>query len=255
VGGCQLLAACAIIAATEQADIMKLLAIQHDEYDDPGSVIEWALKHNHTLTTIVLTKGEELPDSLDFDILFIMGGTMNVYEEDKFPWLTGEKIFIKKAIDAGKIVIGFCLGGQLLAVVLGGKVTKNKETEIGWRPVYFNKTAREHPVLSVFKDSAVIFQWHSDTFSVLPENGRLIASNEACAHHGFIYKNNVFAFQFHLETTHQMIYFFTREHEKNGDKGLYIQSAEEIRNHPEYIAENNRLMFEFLDRIAKNSIF
>jgi GMP synthase-like glutamine amidotransferase len=198
-----------------------------------------------------MTKGEELPRSLDFAILFIMGGTMNVYEEEKFPWLAKEKIFIKKAIDAGKTVIGFCLGGQLLAVVLGGKVTKNKETEIGWRSVRFNNTAQEDPVLSVFKDSAVIFQWHSDTFHILPENAALIASNDACARHGFTYNNNVFAFQFHLETTYPMLYFFAREHEKNGTAGPFIQSAGEIRKQHENIGENNRLMFEFLDRIVK----
>lgn len=230
---------------------MKLLVLQHDEYDDAGSIIEWAMKHEHALTTVVLTKNESLPASLDFDILVIMGGTMNVYEEDKFPWLAGEKVFIKKAVDAGKIVIGFCLGGQLLAAALGGKVTRNKETEIGWFPVRFNKTAQEHPVLSVFNESAVIFQWHSDTFSVLPENAKLIASNDACARHGFIYNDNVFAFQFHLETTYQMIYFLAREHDKNSDKGLYIQNAQKIKKHHEYIAANNKLMFAFLDRIVE----
>jgi GMP synthase-like glutamine amidotransferase len=229
---------------------MKLLALQHDEYDDAGSIIEWALKNNHTLTTVVLTKGEKLPPDLDFDILFIMGGTMNVYEEDKFPWLAEEKVFIKKAVEAGKIAVGFCLGGQLLAVALGGKVTRNEETEIGWRTVNFNKTVQEHPVLSVFGESAVIFQWHSDTFSVLPENARLIASNDVCAHHGFIYGNNVFAFQFHLELTYQMAYLFAGELDKTGEKGRYVQSGEEIRRRHGYIAENNKLMFEFLDKLA-----
>jgi GMP synthase-like glutamine amidotransferase len=124
---------------------MKLLALQHDDYDDAGSIIEWALSHNHSLTTVVLTKGEEIPASLDFDILFIMGGTMNVYEEDRFPWLAEEKVFIKKAADSGKTVVGFCLGGQLLAVVLGGEVTRNRETEAGWRIVNFNEPPRGKP--------------------------------------------------------------------------------------------------------------
>jgi GMP synthase-like glutamine amidotransferase len=231
---------------------MKLLVLQHDDYDDAGSIIEWALSHNHSLTTVVLTKGEELPVSLDFDILFIMGGTMNVYEEDRFPWLAKEKSFIKKVVDSGKTVAGFCLGGQLLAVVLGGEVTRNRETEAGWRIVKFNKTAREHPVLSVFGENAVIFQWHSDTFSVLPENALLIASNDACSHQGFIYGNNVYAFQFHLELTHQITYYFARELEKSGEQGVYVQSGDEIRKQYRNIAANNTLMFAFLDRIAED---
>jgi GMP synthase-like glutamine amidotransferase len=229
---------------------MKLLTFQHDEYNDSGSIIEWALKNNHTLETVVLIKGEKPPSDPDFDILFIMGGTMNVYEEDKFPWLAEEKAFIKKAVEAGKTAVGFCLGGQLLAAVLGGKVTRNNETEIGWRTINFNKTAQEHSVLSVFGESSVIFQWHSDTFSVLPQNAKLIASNDVCAHHGFIYNDNVFAFQFHLELTYQMIYSFSRELEKTGEKGAYVQSGEEIRRQHGYITENNKLMFGFLDKLV-----
>ncbi|MDR2785109.1 MAG: type 1 glutamine amidotransferase [Treponema sp.] len=230
---------------------MELLVLQHDEYDDAGSITEWALKNNHILTTVVLIKGEKLPPDTGFDILFIMGGTMNVYEEEKFPWFAEEKTFIKKAVGAGKIAVGFCLGGQLLAAVLGGKVTKNEHAEIGWRMVQFNKTAREHPVLSVFGDSAVIFQWHSDSFGILPENAELTAFNDACPHHGFIYGNNVFAFQFHLELTYQMVYSFTRELEKTGEKGIYVQSADEIRRRHDRVIENNKLMFDFLDRLEK----
>jgi GMP synthase-like glutamine amidotransferase len=231
---------------------MKLLALQHDEYDDAGSIIEWALRHDHKLTTVVLTKGGKLPASVDFDIIFIMGGTMNVYEEKKFPWLAEEKVFVKKAVDAGKMVIGFCLGGQMLAVALGGTVTRNNETEIGWWTVNFNKTAREHPVMSAFGENAVIFQWHSDTFSVLPENALPLASSDACANHGFIYGNNVYAFQFHLELTCQMMYYFTEELEKSGEKGRFVQSGEEIRKQYRRIEVNKKLMFEFLDRIAEN---
>jgi GMP synthase-like glutamine amidotransferase len=233
--------------------VLKLLALQHDEYDDAGSIIEWAARRGHSLETVVLTRGGKLPPSLDFDILFIMGGTMNVYAEDKFPWLAEEKVFIKKAVEAGKTAVGFCLGGQLLAAALGGRVTRNKETEIGWRTVNFNKTAQEHPVLSVFGESAVIFQWHSDTFSVLPENAKLIASNDVCAHHGFIYNDNVFAFQFHLELTYQIAYYFANELEKSAEIGDCVQNVDEIRRRHGHIVENNKLMFEFLDKLVENN--
>jgi len=241
---------------------MKLLVLQQDEYDDAGSIIEWAFRRAHTLKTIVLTKGEALPaalpgemtgalpEALDFDILFIMGGTMNVDEEGEFPWLAEEKAFIKRVIDAGKIVVGFCLGGQLIACALGGKVTKSAEPELGWHKVNFNKTAQTHPVLSVFGESAVIFQWHGDTFSVLPEGAALIAENPACAHHGFIYGNNVYAFQFHLELTYQMLYFFARQHESPQYQGPFVQRSDEIIKNYEYLLSNNKLMFDFLDRLV-----
>jgi GMP synthase-like glutamine amidotransferase len=84
----------------------------------------------------------------------------------------------------------------------------------------------------------------------LPENAKLIASNNACVHHGFIYNDNVFAFQFHLELTYQMAYSFARELEKSSEKGVYVQSGEEIRKQHGYINENNKLMFRFLDKLT-----
>ena len=71
----------------------------------------------------------------ELDWLFILGGPMNVYEENRYPWLAREKRFIGEALHGGKVVIGICLGAQLLACVLGAKVTRNPCVEIGWYPV------------------------------------------------------------------------------------------------------------------------
>ena len=72
-----------------------------------------------------------------------MGGPMGVYDEMKFDWLPAEKEFIRDAIQAGKTVIGICLGAQLIASSLGAKVYPNAEKEIGVVSSFFNRIRNE----------------------------------------------------------------------------------------------------------------
>jgi GMP synthase-like glutamine amidotransferase len=232
---------------------MKIYCLQHDKDCPAGSILLWAQKKNHSISIIKLHQGQTLPTDLDFDWLIILGGDMNVYQDDKYQWLKAEKEFIKKSVCAGKIAIGFCLGGQLLADVLGGKVTENTQIELGWHKIFFNDIARKHKVLSVFKDSKIIFQWHKDTFSRLPQDALLIAENEICKNQGFIYKDNVFAFQFHLEVTEEIVSNFASDRAKHLFDIRYAQSKEEILEKISYAGENISLMFNFLDALEKET--
>ena len=85
---------------------------------------------------------------------------MNVYENEKFPWLVEEKEFIRKAISESKIVLGICLGAQLIADVLGGKIYKNEFNEIGWYPVSLTEDAQQSAVFNSLPDEFVPFHWH-----------------------------------------------------------------------------------------------
>lgn len=102
----------------------------------------------------------------DFDWLIIMRGSMNIYEEEKYPWLAVEKKFIARTIESGKIVLGICLGSQLIADVLGGRVSRNKYRELGWFPVTLTKEAKDSPVFSALPARFNVFQWHGDTFKI-----------------------------------------------------------------------------------------
>jgi GMP synthase-like glutamine amidotransferase len=227
---------------------MKIHILQHEYLSDGEAVIAWAERNNYPVTRTRFYLNEKLPE-IDFDLLCIMGGTMNVYEEDKFPWLIEEKIFIKKVFSLGKKITGFCLGAQLLAVVLGGKVTKNQELEIGWHSVSFSDAARKNPALNFLPEKAIVFQWHEDTFSALPPGAVRIASNAACSNQGFAYNDTVAAFQFHFEINTAEFEFLVKEREEKKYSGKYVQTAEEIRGHAEFVEQNNRLLFQFLDTL------
>jgi GMP synthase-like glutamine amidotransferase len=239
---------------------MKIHYIQHEEFETPGSILVWAGKQGHTVTRTLIylqTAGNDrgngeavLPAMNDFDWLVIMGGSMNVYEEDKYPWLTAEKRFIAEAVRAGKTVLGLCLGAQLLAAALGGRVTRNRYREIGWRPIRLTRAARENPCLSFLPEEPVVFQWHGDTFSELPPGALLLAESEACAHQAFVYRERVFAFQFHLENSEAILRGLVENCAAELTPDPYVQSPGELLAHPEYIAACEAWMDEFLTRLA-----
>lgn len=230
---------------------MRLHYLQHVPFENPGSILTWARENGHVVTNTRLYQNDPLPGQRDFDWLVVMGGPMNIYEEDLYPWLAAEKRFIRQTIEAGKVVIGLCLGGQLIADVIGGKVTQNPCKEIGWLPIRLSEQARISPLFSFFPEQPIVFQWHGDTFSVLPQDAACIAQSDACKHQAFIYKNRVFGFQYHLENTPEIIADLVKHCGEEMVPGAYVQTPEELLSHPEYVEQNNRWMALFLTQLEE----
>jgi GMP synthase-like glutamine amidotransferase len=228
---------------------MRIHYLQHVSFENPGSILVWAQNNGHEVSKTLLYQDEALPAQSDFDWLVVMGGPMNIYEEEDYPWLLREKSFIQAAIAGGKVVIGLCLGGQLIADVIGGQVTKNHCREIGWFPVRFSEAARKSPLFSFFPPEPMVFQWHGDTFSVLPEEAELVAANEACGHQAFVYRGRVFGFQFHLENTLPIIAGLVDNCRAEMIPDRYVQTPEQLLAHPEYIRQDNEWMRIFLTRL------
>lgn len=180
---------------------MKIHCLQHVPFEGPAAITEWATQHNHSLSICKLFAGETPPPPADYDLLLIMGGPMNIYEHDAYPWLTPEKSCIRSAIDAGKIVVGICLGAQLIADVLGASVTSGNPAEITWAPI------RRHPECPSnfpLPDNLTVLHWHGDRFDI-PAGAHLLASSDGCPNQGFLYQNHVLAWQCHLEVTPESV--------------------------------------------------
>jgi GMP synthase-like glutamine amidotransferase len=228
---------------------MKIHYLQHVPFENPGSILVWAQNNGHGVSNTLLYQNEPFPEQTDFDWLIVMGGPMNIYEEEKYSWLTREKRFIKEAIEHKKVVIGLCLGSQLIADVIGGKVTQNPHREIGWFSVRLCEAARKNPLFSFLPHEPVVFQWHGDTFSTLPEEAELVAESDACAHQAFVYRSRIFGFQFHLENTMPIIERLVENCREEIIPGEYVQPPEELLSHPEYIRQDNMWMDTFLTRL------
>ena len=137
------------------------------------------LDRGHQLSSTHFYLGNPLPSVAEFDWLIVMGGPMGVYDEIEFPWLKGEKSFIQESIDSGKIVLGICLGAQLIANALGARVFKNPYREIGWFPIERKLNTTDSILADVFPEELEVFHWHGDTYE-LPKGARLLVSSEAC---------------------------------------------------------------------------
>lgn len=222
---------------------------QHVPFEDPCVIKKWADDNGFNVTKTEFFKHFKLPDVREIDWLVIMGGPMNIYEYDKYPWLAEEKTFIKSCIDNKKKVLGVCLGAQLIAGVLGAKVTKNKFKEIGWFKMEKEKIKKG--VFSSLPDSFISFHWHGDTFSI-PKEAIRIARSKACLNQGFSYDNDrVVALQFHLEVDKNWL---NRNVKEGGveleEIGPYIQGAAEMLSRDDLVSSTNGFMYKILDRMA-----
>lgn len=227
---------------------MRIHYLQHVPFEDLANIEGWARSRGHDLSRTLLFSDEEFPDQSGFDWLIIMGGPMNIYEHEMYPWLAKEKEFIRLAVAGGKIVLGICLGAQLISDVLGGRVTKNSCREIGWFPVRLTEAGRASSIFSALPDEFAALHWHGDTFSVPPGALRL-AESDACANQAFILGKAV-GLQFHLESSMESV---DRLLENCGDElteGPYVQKPGDLANQKE-LGGIRELMELLLDRIEK----
>lgn len=174
---------------------MKIHYLQHVAFEGLGSIENWAKLQGHTLSATQLYQDESLPSLENIDFLLVMGGLMNIYEEDKYPWLINEKKFIEQAIKHDKIVLGSCLGSQLIADVLGAKVFPNLEPEIGWFPIEVTAAAQNSNIFNVLPKQLTVFHWHGDTFE-LPQGATRIAKSDGCHNQAFIYGKKLSVYNF-----------------------------------------------------------
>ena len=231
---------------------MKIHCLQHEPFEDPGTILEWASERKHAVGATMVYKGEPLPAVKSFDLLVVMGGSMSVNDEGKFPWLVPEKQLVRKAIDKGKAVLGICLGAQLVAAALGALVRKNAHKEIGWFPVTLTAQGITSDLFLDWPLVFPVFHWHGDTFEIPPGAVR-VASSRGCANQAFVYGRTVVALQFHVESTADAVKrLLTACKDEVVDGHRYIQTAERISAQKQYFPCLRTLLFRLLDRMTGN---
>jgi GMP synthase-like glutamine amidotransferase len=228
---------------------MRLHSLEHEPFEGLANIEKWARDKGHSISRTLLFDNEELPDIYDFDWLVIMGGSMNIYEEERYPWLKDEKGFIAHAIANKKIVLGVCLGSQLIADVLGGRVSKNRYKEIGWFPVSLTEEAGNSPIFRDFPGKFNAFHWHGDTFKI-PPGAKRIAESEACANQIFEFGRTI-GLQFHLEYSKKSIDLMLKNCSSEIMNGKYIQTPDEIISQYYNVNETNKLLNSLLDTIER----
>ena len=228
---------------------MRVHYLQHVPFEGLGSIEGWLKSRRAVISVSRLYENAPLPKPDAFDWLIAMGGPMSVNDEQVYPWLHPEKRLIADAIARDMVVLGICLGAQLIASALGSSVYRNKEREIGWVPIE-RIAAVESTVASVFPDRCEVFHWHGETFD-LPPGAVRIARSAGCENQAFLIGERVVGLQFHLETTPSSAEALVTHCREEIVPGRFIQTEREILGSPDRFERINKIMSDLLDCLAE----
>jgi GMP synthase-like glutamine amidotransferase len=186
---------------------MRALVVTHTASEGPGTLSEWLPAAGLELDVVEPWNGGVLPDRVtEHDALIVMGGPQQAYDDDSAPWLRQTKELLRTAVADGLPVLGICLGGQLLADVMGGRVRAGVNgPELGARLVSKRDAAVDDAVFSDIPLSPVVIQWHWDEISELPPGATLLASSPRYPHQAFRVGSKAYGLQFHIETPPEMV--------------------------------------------------
>jgi GMP synthase-like glutamine amidotransferase len=227
---------------------MRIVCLRHVAFEGPGAISQWAVSRGHSLKESH-PAAKDPAGSAECDMLVVLGGPMGADDDDTCPWLPAERAFIAECVAGGKLVLGICLGAQLLAAALGGSVKPNPEPEIGWFPVTLAESGRSSAVFGGWPETFVVGHWHGDTFET-PPGVPVAASSEACARQAFeTGGGRVVGLQFHLEWTSGSLRELTDSCAGELAPGAHVQSREEMLARPDLFGPAREMLFDLLDRM------
>lgn len=227
---------------------MQITVFQHVPFEDAAAIGDWAESQGHSLKPVLWYAGESPPPPEEVQGLAVMGGPMNIYETDRYPWLKREREWLARYLPLGRPYLGVCLGAQLMADALGGRVEKNDEPEIGWFDVGKTEKARES-LAADWPKQFLAFHWHGDRF-FLPPGARKLAESEACPMQAMQWGEKALGLQFHLDYRADSIRTMLSECEDELVDRPWVQRSEEIGKELESrCASLHRLLFPLLEKL------
>ncbi len=182
---------------------MQVLVVENYPHATLGLVGQALDEAGATVRVVQMHLGEALPGADGFDALILLGGGQDALNDADYPYLKQELALVCAFAETDRAVLGVCLGAQLVARAFGGTNVLDRPIEFGWLPVRTTEAGRADPVLSAIGESAPLFHWHLDTFTLPPEAVHLAAS-EQTQNQAFRIGRAVYGVQFHFEVDRQM---------------------------------------------------
>jgi GMP synthase-like glutamine amidotransferase len=184
--------------------VAKPVAIfRFSETENPGHFATFLDANRVPWTLVALDAGEAVPASCaPFAGVGFMGGPMSA--NDELPWTRPVLDFMRSAVAAGTPVIGHCLGAQLLARALGGRVAANPVREIGWGTVTVEDSATARAWFGADLREFSAFHWHGEAFT-LPPGAERILRGAWCDNQAYVVDARHLGMQCHVEMTAEMI--------------------------------------------------
>ena len=226
---------------------------QHVPFEGLGAIEGWATRGGYRLSCTRFCDGDPLPALEEVDWLVVMGGPMSVHDERAYPWLRREKRFIESAIRARRVVLGVCLGAQLIADVLGAKVHANRFKEVGWFSIQRTAEAATTRIGSALPPEIEVFHWHGDTFD-LPVDAVRLARSEGCDNQGFVYRGRVVGLQFHLEVTKAGAEQLVANCAADLTDGPFVQQPQLMLGDESRFSNINDVLVRLLDQLTRIAV-
>ena len=181
---------------------MRVLVLQHLAVEHPGVFRDFMRRDGITWDTIELDAGDKIPDLERYDLMMVMGGPQDVWQEDQYPWLDAEKAAIREfVVDMQRPYFGICLGHQLLASAIGGDVGLSAAPEVGIQTVERTFAGQSDAIMSSLADPMTVLQWHGAEVKSLPQGTTVLARSNGCAVQAFRYSDHAYGLQYHVEIT------------------------------------------------------
>ena len=235
---------------------MHIHFIIHEAFEAPGAFLQWAQDNHHKTSFTHLYKGEQFSETLtaeafdQLDMLIIMGGPQSPATTD-CPHFNSpqEQAVIKQAIDLDKIVIGVCLGAQMIGEALGAAFSKSPFKETGKFQIQMTEQGITHPFFEHFESEAEVGHWHND-MPGLTDDALVLASSAGCPRQIVSYSKWVFGFQCHLELNKEVVaQLIANDDLSDANTQPYVENAETLLSHD--YTEMNQLLWTFLDKVSR----
>ncbi|MDK2595932.1 glutamine amidotransferase-related protein [Pseudoalteromonas obscura] len=231
---------------------MRIHFIVHEYFEAPGAFEDWSNSIGAKNSYSRLYEGQALPQCIDdIDMLVVMGGPQSpatsALDCPHFD-AQAEQAVIARAIKENKMVIGVCLGAQLIGEALGAKFESSPEREVGKFPIILNDEGCCHPLFSHFSPRIEVGHWHND-MPGLTASAKVLASSSGCPRQIVEYQPLVYGFQCHLEFTTEVVGMLI-ENEDFSRAGIdrYVELPERIIAHD--YTHMNKILALFLDKLV-----
>lgn len=235
----------------------RVLVLQHVAAEPLGVLDPMLRQRGHRIRYVNFAREPEAQPRLDrYQALIVLGGPMQVSDNRLHPHLATECRLIEQALHDEIPMLGICLGGQLLAHVLGGRTGPCEQAEIGWYPIGPTAHTSNDRVLSPLDQTRAVFQWHHHGFDC-PPTAMSVAESPASGCQAFQLEQLAWGFQFHLELDQRLIHrwltlpFYRQDLAASGLQRTPAEIEADTRQHlPETLTLADQVFGNWLDLLG-----